>query len=78
MGGIQESERLIAQPSSIPVHTLMMILLQLLAGGFPSLASVQPSGKWRDVEMTNLKGPCWQQHPVKPASFPQLSTPLKL
>lgn len=22
--------------------------------------------------MTNLKGPCWQQRPVEPASFPRL------
>lgn len=30
-----------------------------------------PSGKLGEVEMNNLKGPRWQQCPVKPASFPR-------
>lgn len=72
VGRIQESQCLVAMLSSIPGHSpsLMVILLQLLAGGFPLLASVFPSGKLREVEMTNLKGPCWQPYPVKPAFFP--------
>lgn len=43
-----------------PPASLMLILLQFLAGGFPSLASVSPSQKLREVEMNNLKGPRWQ------------------
>ena len=51
--------------------TLMVMVFAALGWCFPSLAPFSPSGKLREVETTILKGPFWQQCPVKPASFPQ-------